>query len=217
MQKSLIVTGTSKGLGAALAKIATKYNYIHYFGASRWSGMDISNYKVVSDWFNDIDNLNYSEGLFKPDLLINNAGICINKSIVETSPEEWKKQININLNGAFFCSREFIKYCIKNKIKGRIVNISSTAGTNARPGRAGYAASKAALINFSLSMSEELKPYGIKVYCICPGAFDTEMRRKIAPDDNFETMLKPENIAHEIFKIIDSLEYLDNQILYIKK
>lgn len=217
MRKSLIVTGSSKGLGAALAKISTKYNYIHYFGASRWSGIDISNYKVVNEWFNGIDNLNYSEGLVKPDLLINNAGICVNKSILETTPEEWQKQININLSGAFFCSREFIKYCLNNKIKGRIVNIASTAGTNPRPGRAGYASSKAALINLSLSMSEELKSYGIKVYCICPGAFDTSMRRHIAPDDDFDNMLKPEHVANEIFKIIDSLEYLDNQIIYIKK
>lgn len=215
--KSLIITGTSKGLGAALAKCSTKYNYSYYFGASRWSGLDISIEKKVVDWFIDLDNLEYNTEAPKPSILINNAAICINKSILETSGEEWRKQIDINLNGAFYCSKEFIKFCIKHKIKGKIVNICSTAGNGARAGRSGYAASKAALINFSLSMGEELRPYGIKVYCICPGAFDTTMRREIAPDDDFATMLKPETIANEIFKIIDTLEYSNNQIIYIRK
>lgn len=218
MRKSLIITGTSKGLGCSLAKTSIKYGYYCYFGASRWGGIDISIEKNVLNWFGNLDILNYEvDKIEKPSLLINNAGICINKSILETSGKEWRKQNDINLNGAFYCSREYIKYCINNKIKGKIVNIASTAGTNARPGRAGYAASKAALISLSLSMSEELKSYGIKVYCICPGAFDTEMRHKIAPDDNFKKMLKPENVANEIFNIVENLNYSDGQIIYIKQ
>lgn len=214
--KSLIITGTSRGLGSSLAKVSLRYNYAGYFGLSRFNGLDISNSEIVEKYFSDISNVNF-EDIQKPRLLINNAGICVNKSILETTPEEWQKQININLNGAYYCSREFIKFCIKHKLKGKIVNICSTAGTGVRPGRAGYAASKAALINFSMSMNEEIKSYGMKVYCICPGAFDSNMRHEIAPDDDFSIMLKPDNIANEVFKIIDILEYSNNQIIYIKE
>lgn len=211
--KSLIITGTSRGLGASLARVSNKYDFYCYFGASRWSDIDISNSKSVVNWFDDITRI--SDEIPKPSVLINNAGICVNKSILEISYEDWRYQIDVNLNGAFYCSKEFARYCIKNKIKGTIVNICSTAGTGPRPGRAGYASSKSALINLSLSMSKELMQYGIKVYAICPGAFDTEMRRDIAPDDDFENMLKVDSISNEIFKIIES-KFLDGQMIYIR-
>jgi NAD(P)-dependent dehydrogenase (short-subunit alcohol dehydrogenase family) len=212
--KSLIISGTSRGLGNSLAKFSTKFGFSCYFGASRWSNIDISNHENVKTWFNYINNIK-DEAIPKPSLLINNAGVCVNKSILETDAEDWRYQIDVNLNGAFYCSKEYIKYCIKNKIEGTIVNICSTAGTGPRPGRAGYSASKSALINFSLSMAQEIKPYNMRVFIICPGAFDTEMRREIAPDDDFQHMLKCEHIAEEIFKIVES-KFLDGQIIYIK-
>ena len=89
------------------------------------------------------------------NFLINNAGYVKPLSLLETTLDDWKEQIDINLTGAFLMTREVVRYM--KEYGGKIINIASTAGLSPRPGWSAYAASKAALINFSLTMSEELK------------------------------------------------------------
>ena len=76
-----------------------------------------------------------------------------------------------------------------------IVNIGSTAGISARPGWSAYAASKAAMVNFSNTMAEELKPYGIRVHCLAPGRTATELRKVLAPDEDQSTIMQPDAVA----------------------
>lgn len=214
--KTIIVTGTSRGLGAAIGKEASERNYM-YYGMSRWDDCDVGNYSNVKKYFYNLSQcLNGYEGNC-PVALINNAGICRTGNILEMSIEDWNEQININLNGVFYCCKEYVKLCRKLNFPGKIINIASTAGTGPRPSRSGYAASKAAVISFSFSLADEIKSYGMKVYCICPGAFDSKLRRDIAPDDNFERMLKPNEISSFIMDIVDNGRFLDNQILYTRR
>lgn len=217
--KTIIITGSSKGLGAKIAHEACKRKYL-YFGLSRFNDVNVGNYSDVKNFFDEIkyckDGTLINEKKC-PIALINNAGICKIGNILEQSIKDWKEQINTNLHGTFYCCKEYIRMCKELNFPGKIINIASTAGTGARPGRAGYAASKAAIISFSLSLAEEIKSYNMKVYCIAPGAFDSQLRKDIAPDDDFENMLKPEEIATFIVDVVEDGRFLDNQIIFTRR
>lgn len=212
---NIIITGSSRGIGAATAKEWCKRDKKNlYYQISRWSDFDISDFKQFEEFIKDF--YNFSEEYY-PIALVNNAAIAVQGSILETDMNIVKKQFNINFNAIVNTTKEYTKFCINKKIKGKIINIASTAGLGARPGRAIYAATKAALINFSLSMSEELKPYGIKIYIVCPGAVNTDMRHELEPDDDFKNMLQPHEVGKFICNLIESDNLLNGQILEVKK
>jgi short-subunit dehydrogenase len=212
---NIIITGSSRGIGAATAKEWCKRGEKNlYYQISRWSDFDISDFKQFEEFIKDF--YNFSEEYY-PIALVNNAAIAVQGSILETDMNIVKKQFNINFNAIVNTTKEYTKFCINKKIEGKIINIASTAGLGARPGRSIYAATKAALINFSLSMSEELKPYGIKIYIVCPGAVNTDMRHELEPDDDFDNMLQPHEVAKFICNLIENNNFLDGQILEVKK
>lgn len=209
---SVIITGTSKGLGAEIAKQINKKGYYHY-ALSRYNDINVSDYQNVKDFFDGLMHDDF--GI--PTALINNAGVCYQGNIFSMSIENWQEQINTNLNACFYTCKEYIKLCKLNNIKGKIINIASTAGLASRAGRAGYAASKAGLISFSLSLAEEVKDYGIKVFIVCPEAFDSDLRRNLKLEENYDNMLKPENVATFVINLIENGDFLDNQILHVRK
>ncbi|MXY91870.1 MAG: SDR family oxidoreductase [Caldilineaceae bacterium SB0670_bin_27] len=104
------------------------------------------------------------------DVLVNNAGISGPTANTESiTPEDWQRTIDVNLNGAFYCSRLAIPL-LKASGGGSIINIGSTAGLHGYPLRAPYAASKWALVGFTKTMAMELGPFGIRVNAVCPGS-----------------------------------------------
>lgn len=206
--KKIAITGSSKGLGAEIAKEACKRQFM-YYGISRFSNLNITNYNNISEYFNSLE-------LDPPAALVNNAGICKTGSILDIDTNDFKSVFDTNVFGLYNCCREYIKLCLKTKTEGKIINIASTAALGARPGRISYSSSKAAIVNLSLSLSAELKKHKIKVYCISPGAFVSDMRKEIAPDDDFDAMMKPEKIAKFIMDLIENDYQLDNQNLLIR-
>lgn len=203
----VIVTGSERGIGKEIARELCQRGHYCY-GFSRWNDIDVSDDKCIANVF---DKLSMSP----PEALINNAGVVEMGSVLELTPEAWRRQIDVNLNGVFYCSKEYAR--IAKGTGGKIINIASTAGLGPRPGRSAYAASKAAVINFSLSLTEELRPYGIKVYCIAPGACNTDLRHQINPDDDFENMMQPEELARFVVDIVEGGEMLDGQVIQVRR
>ena len=102
--------------------------------------------------------------------LINNAAIQVNKTVEDTSFEEWNQQLSINLGGVFLCSKYFLPHL--RKTKGNIVNMSSVNGFFVEPTCAGYCATKGAIIALTKAMAIDHGNQGIRVNCICPGYID---------------------------------------------
>lgn len=139
---------------------------------------DVADNAAVDRLFDDaVDRLG---GL---DILVNNAGIAGPTAPAEdVTPDDWRRTIAVDLDGAFYCARRAIPL-LKEAGAGAIVNISSTAGLFGFPGRSPYAAAKWGLIGLTKTLAMELGPFGIRVNAICPGAVDgPRMDRVIAAD-----------------------------------
>jgi len=110
----------------------------------------------------------------KLHILVNNAGITKDGFLGMMSESKWSEVINVNLGGAFLCSREAIKHMIKQK-EGTIVNISSTSGVAGAKGQTNYAASKGGIISFTKSLAFEVAEYNIRANVVAPGLIETDM------------------------------------------
>jgi 3-oxoacyl-[acyl-carrier protein] reductase len=127
--------------------------------------------------------------------LINCAGYAIPATAVEEiSSSTWMEVYEANMLSTFLMTRESLPL-LKRNPRASIVNIASTAGLTPRPGWSAYASAKAALVNFSQTMAEELKPYGIRVHCLAPGRTATELRAILAPDEDPQTIMSPAAVA----------------------
>ena len=112
------------------------------------------------------------------DVLVNNAGITLDNLIIRMSLDDWKKVLDINLTGAFICSKQAVKHMLK-KRAGRIINISSIVGVRGNAGQCNYSASKAGLIGLTKSLAREVSSRNINVNAIAPGYIETEMTAKL--------------------------------------
>jgi len=106
----------------------------------------------------------------KIDTLLNNAAIQVNKTIEDTSFDEWNTQMSVNVGGVFLCSKLFLPFL--KLTKGNIVNMSSVNGYFVEPSCAGYCTTKAAIIGLTKAMAIDHGHEGIRVNCICPGYID---------------------------------------------
>lgn len=132
----------------------------------------------------------------KIDILVNNAGIGgPQKIVVDISEEEWDRIIEVNLKGAFLCSKTVAAHMISQKIPGKIINIASQAGKRGFVFQGAYCASKFGMIGLTQVMALELAKYKITVNAVCPGTVDTDMI-----DQMFENLAKLSNKPIEEIK-----------------
>ena len=108
------------------------------------------------------------------DLLVNNAGVTVDKTVRKMTVEDWHAVLRINLSGAFYMVKAILDHMLE-RGSGRIVNISSVVGETGNIGQANYAASKSGLFGFTKSLALETARRGITVNCVAPGFIDTEM------------------------------------------
>lgn len=231
MSRIVVVTGASKGIGACIAKMFLGQGDVVIGVSSSQENLD--NLKASDDVFlsdrfvgkqcdvakaDSIENLyeGIADKYGRIDVLINNAGWVDPVGILEMDIENWNKTVAVNLTGVFLCTKLVVKHM--RNADGAILNIASTAGMSARPGWSAYAASKAAVINFSITMAEELEEYGIRVVALSPGRTATELRRKLAPDEDQSLILQPEQIANTVkFLCSEEGRFITGQNIEIRK
>jgi NAD(P)-dependent dehydrogenase (short-subunit alcohol dehydrogenase family) len=108
------------------------------------------------------------------DILVHSAGVGIERSFLDTTPEEWRRLIDVDLSGTFFCCQATAREMVDRRY-GRIITLSSTAGVRGGTGRAAYGAAKGGVISLTKVMAVELAPFGITVNALAPGAVETEL------------------------------------------
>jgi 3-oxoacyl-[acyl-carrier protein] reductase len=113
------------------------------------------------------------------DILINNAAVCPTGPVKDMTEEAWTRTVQVNLTGAFLCSRELVRHLLAAGRPGRIVNIASVAAfKGSTTGHAPYDASKGGIVTFTVSLAREVAPHGIAVNAVAPGMMYTEMTSK---------------------------------------
>lgn len=162
----------------------------------------------------------------KLDLLFNNAGIVIQKPVVDLTPDEWLKVINVNLNGVFFVAQAFGRYLMARNKQGAIVNTASMSGTivNYPQLQASYNTSKAGVVQLTKSLAVEWAEKGIRVNCISPGYIFTELTSFVRQDwqdlwkelTPIKRMGKPEELAGAVIYLLsDSASFATGTDLII--
>jgi len=238
VMKTAIITGASKGIGAA---IASRLNELGYSLVLNYRNNTASMEELINSFVNketenvivqcDISSYEDSKKLVDTayerfgsvNVLINNAGITKDNLLPLMSEEEFDTVIETNLKGTFNCCKHISKKMIKQKY-GRIINISSVVGLAGNAGQINYSASKAGVIGMTKSMARELGKKNILVNAIAPGFIQTEMTDKI-PDDVKAEMMKniplqrlgqPSDIADSVeFLISDKASYITGQVLSV--
>jgi 3-oxoacyl-[acyl-carrier protein] reductase len=186
--KTIIVTGGSRGIGAAIVKELVEGNNIvlNYNKSEKAAkqiqkelsqqGYNIEIYKADVSKREEVKALvQFTLNKFKNiDVLINNAGIAQEKSFMDISDEDWDNMMKVNLNSVFYCTQEVLENMIHNK-KGCIINISSIWAITGGSCEVHYSVSKAGIDGMTKALAKELGPSNIRVNSIAPGAIMTDM------------------------------------------
>ncbi|MFL5140516.1 MAG: 3-oxoacyl-[acyl-carrier-protein] reductase [Microvirga sp.] len=184
MARVALVTGGSRGIGAAISKALKAAGHTV---AANYAGNDeaankfkaetgIPVYKwSVADYEACATGIKQVEADLGPvDILVNNAGITRDMLALRLKDADWQAVLDTNLSAAFRLSRAALRGMVKRRY-GRIVNVTSIVGVTGNPGQANYAAAKAGLIGMSKALAQEVAGRGITVNCIAPGFIDTAM------------------------------------------
>jgi NAD(P)-dependent dehydrogenase (short-subunit alcohol dehydrogenase family) len=219
--KVAVITGASRGLGRALAvafasegaliSICSRSNDIFYIADQIKSScskchvgkVDVSDYEAVKEFIEEVH-----KRFGRIDILVNNAGILgVRTTIVDYPIDEWRKVIDVNLNGVFYVTREVLRYMIPQG-NGSIIMVSSSVGRVGRARWGAYSVSKFGVEGLTQILADELKAYGIRVNSVNPGPIATEMRKQAYPDEDPKKLKRPEDIV-DVFIYLASDESKD--------
>ncbi len=232
MKKTVLITGASKGIGAEIARefAAAGYNVVVNYMNSREKAEQLAKeigghaFRADVSDYNQVETMNgESVKLFGGiDVLVNNAGVALpQKLLVDTTEAEWDRLFDVNVKGAFNCTKAVMDGMVQNR-SGSIINISSIWGITGGSCEVAYSTSKAALIGFTKALAKELGPAGIRVNCVAPGVVDTDMNAHLSKEDMQvlcdETPLgvigKPSDIAKTVlFLASDDARFITGQVI----
>ncbi len=149
------------------------------------------------------------------DILLNIAGYADPRSLLDTEIDNIQKTYTINVFAMLVLIREAARFMYDRPAK--ILNVASTAGITSRPGWLAYASSKAAVVSLSATLADELAGSGIRVYSISPGRTATELRRKLAPEEDPSSIMQPTQVADVIAQLMSDTEVtLDGQNIVVR-
>jgi len=210
--KVVVITGASRGLGKALAKLFAARKAKLILGARSERELEqVAQETSAAFLVADVAKETNVERLAafavekhgRIDIWINNAGVRVRRSpIEEVDIKKFHEMMEINLFGTFYGSREALKQ-MKKQSGGTIVNILSTSALKGRPNASAYGSSKMAAIGFTKFLRNEARDAGIKVIGVFPGGFKTNFHQGQVPED-FDTFMPPEEVAERIVANLES-------------
>lgn len=232
-----LVTGASRGIGAAIADALAKAGAITIGTATSETGA-----KAISERFEtagysgrgmvlnvtdpaSVDSVikTIAEEYGNPTILVNNAGITRDNLLMRMKDEEWESIIDTNLTSIFRLSKAVLRGMMKAR-RGRIINISSVVGAMGNAGQTNYSAAKAGIFGFTRSMAREVGSRGITVNSVAPGFIDTDMTRDL-PEEQRKSLIEniplqklgqPEDIANAVlFLASDTGGYITGETIHV--
>ncbi len=233
-----LVTGASRGIGAAIARqLASEGALVYVNYRERGDAAEalineigeaggravtvrgsVADSAAVGEMF---ARIRAESG--RLDLLVNNAAIVADRLVGLTTDRDWRQVIDTNLDGVFHCCRAAVRLMMARRF-GRIVNLGSIGGLTGAAGQASYAASKAALVAFTRSLAFEVGPMNIRANCVIPGVIGTEMvgampmekRRLFEEQTALKRIGRPEEVAAATcFLLSDAASYIQGASLVV--
>jgi len=233
-----LVTGSSRGIGAViarrLAQAGTKVGVNYHTSRDAASGVVKA---ITADGGEalllegDISQEHSAEAAVKRvleqwgriDILVNNAGITRDRLLLRMTPEEWDQVLDVNLRGAFLCTKFVMPHLIRQR-QGRIINISSVVGLSGNPGQTNYAAAKAGLIGFTKALAREVASRQVTVNALAPGFITTGMVEQLSEETRKQILARipmgrfgtSEDVAEAVlFLCSEGAGYITGQVLTI--
>ncbi len=235
-QKTVLVTGASRGIGRAIALTFAQAGY-HVFINCRHS---ISELQKVQEailsipgascdiLIGDVGNSEDVKKMFKKlytlcdslDILVNNAGISHIGLLSEMTDKEWEQLLQTNLSSVFYCCRAAIPKMVSKKC-GKIINISSMWGTSGASCEAAYSASKSGVNGLTKALAKELAPSNIQVNALACGVIETDMNKQLSPEERLTLEIEipagrfgtPQEVADVVMQLASAPAYLTGQII----
>ncbi len=235
MNRKVLVTGASRGIGCSIAEAFAKagdelfltcINNIEDLESkahdlSRKYGVkccafrcDAGDYEAVKVLFSNIKDI---------DIVVNNAGIAWMGLLTDMEKEDWDRVIATNLNSLFYTSKFAVPIMVK-KQSGKIINISSVWGNVGASCEVAYSASKGGVNSFTKALAKELAPSNVQVNAVACGVIDTDMNRKHLTDEDLaelsgeipmDRLGKTEEVAELVLKLAEAPSYLTGQVITI--
>lgn len=195
--KKVLITGGDGDIAKAISE-----------GLSRTKGYEVYAPGHMDMDVTDIYCIEKVIGQYRPDILINNAGYVVPRSIKSVDLEDIKKHIDINLSGVFYCTGIALRY---NQAL-QIINIGSAAAIEIHATWSGYCAAKAAVVMATRCWAED----GLYAVVISPGRTRTKMRKSLYPDEDQDTLLEPKDFAKVVMKAVRK-EYPTGTHIVVRK
>ena len=232
MSKRGLITGSSRGIGASIAKrLANEYEVVLHARSKSDELLKIASELGAKFLTFDVADTAAAKEAIEADMEVNgvyygvilNAGITRDNTFVGLSDEEWFDVIDVNLNGFYNVLRPALMPMIRTRKPARIVTLSSVSGVIGNRGQVNYSASKAGIIGASKALAVELASRGITVNCVAPGLIKTDMSEEILNSDFLDEVLKaiPAKRAGEAdevaglvkFLLSDEASYITRQVI----